>query len=116
MYWHVAKWISPFVGHTVHNMTREGYAEQWYPQSARTVETFNQTTHVGEAGIKLETRFGGKKKDVFGVSVDGAYGTDNSYGVTASLDYKQILFVEGSHSVNGGVTNNSVSGKVKFRF
>ncbi len=116
LYWHVAKWISPFVGHTAHNMTREGYTEQWYPQSARTVEAFNQTTHVGEAGLKLETRFGGKKNDVFGVSVDGAYGTDNSYGVTAALDYNEVLFVEGSHGVSDGVTTNSVAAKVKFRF
>ena len=57
-----------------------------------------------------------KKNDVFGISVDGAYGTDSSYGVTASLDYKKVFFVEGSHGVNDGVTTNSITGKVKFRF
>jgi hypothetical protein len=48
--------------------------------------------------------------------VEGAYGTDSSYGVSASVDYKEILFVEGSHGLNGGVTNNSVAAKIKFKF
>ena len=109
-------WFKPFLGYTVSNVTRNAYAETGSPQSARSVDAFNKTTHVGEAGLKLETRFGGKKKDVFGVSVDGAYGTDNSYDVTAAVDYKEMLFVEGSHGVNNGVTNNSVAAKVKFRF
>ncbi len=116
LYMHVTKWLSPFVGHTVQNMKRNAYTESGSIQSARTVEAHNQTTHVGEAGLKLETRFGGKKSDLFGVSVEGAYATDNSYGVTASVDYKQMLIVEGSHGVNNGVTNNSIAGKVKFRF
>jgi hypothetical protein len=116
LYMHVTKWLSPFVGYTVWNNQRKAYTETGSIQSARTVEAFNQTTHVGEAGLKLETRFGGKKNDVFGVSVEGAYATDNSYGVSASVDYKQVLFIEGSHDVNGGVTNNSIAGKVKFRF
>jgi len=48
--------------------------------------------------------------------VEGSYGTDSSYGVSASLDYREMLYVEGSHGLNGGVTNNSISGKIKFRF
>jgi hypothetical protein len=80
------------------------------------VGEFNQTSHVGEAGLKLETRFGGKKKDLFGVSIEGAYGTDGSYGASASVDYKEMLIVEASHGVNSGVTNNSVAGKIKFKF
>jgi len=109
-------WFKPFLGYTVSNVKRNAYAETGSPESARSVDAFNQTTHVGEVGLKLETRFGGKKKDVFGISVDGSYGTDNSYGVTASLDYKEVLFVEGSYGVADGVTTNSVAGKVKFRF
>ncbi len=109
-------WIKPFLGYTVSNVKRNAYTETGSPESARTVAEFDQTTHVGEAGLKLETRFGGKKKDLIGVSVEGAYGTDNSYGVTASLDYKEVLFVEGSHGVSDGVTTNSVAAKVKFRF
>jgi hypothetical protein len=109
-------WFKPFLGYTVSNVRRDAYTETGSPQSARSVDAFNKTTHVGEAGLKLETRFGGKKNDVFGVSVDGAYGTDNSYGVTAALDYKEVLFVEGSHGVSDGVTTNSVAAKVKFRF
>jgi hypothetical protein len=109
-------WFKPFVGYTVSNIKRNGYTETGSPESARVVEAVDKTTHVGEAGIKLETRFGGKKNDAFGISIDGAYGTDNSYGVTGSLDYREVVFIEGSHDVNGGITTNSVAAKVKFRF
>ena len=50
------------------------------------------------------------------MSVEGAYATDSSYGVTASVDYKEMLIVEGTHGVNNNVTNNSVAGKIKFKF
>ncbi|WJZ47857.1 autotransporter outer membrane beta-barrel domain-containing protein [Synechococcus phage DSL-LC03] len=109
-------WFKPFIGHTVRNVKRDAYVETGSVQSARSVEAYNETTHVGEAGLKLETRFGGKKKDVFGISVDGSYGTDNSYGVTAAIDYKEVISIEGSHGDNGGVTSNSVAAKLKFRF
>ncbi len=69
----------------------------------------------GNATAK-KAKNGGKKKDLFGVSVEGSYGTDNSYGVAAEVDYKEMLIVEASHGVNNGVTNNSIAGKVKFRF
>jgi hypothetical protein len=116
LYWHLNKSVKPFVGYTVQNVRRNAYTETGSAESARSVDANSNTTHVGEVGLKLETRFGGKKKDLFGVGVDGAYATDSSYGVTASLDYKEMLFVEGSHGVNNGVTNNSVAAKVKFRF
>jgi len=116
LYLHLTKWLHPFVGHTVQNVKRDGYTETGDIRSARSVAAFNQTTNVGEAGLKLETRFGGKKRDLFGMSVEGAYSTDNSYDIVASVDYKEMLIVEGSHGVNNGVTNNSISGKVKFRF
>ena len=116
LYWHLSKNVKPYVGHTVWNVTRNGYTETGSPQSTRTVAAYNNTLHIGEVGLKLETRFGGKKKDLFGVSVEGGYATDSSYGVTASVDYRQILVVEGSHGLNNGVTNNSVAAKVKFRF
>ena len=116
LYLHLTNWLHPFVGHTVQNVSRNAYTETGSIQSARTVEAHNQTTHVGEAGLKLETRFGGKKRDLFGMSVEGAYATDNSYGVTASVDYKEMLIIEGSHGLNNGVTNNSIAGKIKFRF
>ena len=116
LYWHLHKAVKPFVGYTVQSVNRNAYTETGSIQSARSVGEFNQTTHIGEAGLKLETRFGGKKKDLFGVSVEGAYGTDNSYGVAAEVDYKEMLIVEASHGVNNGVTNNSVAAKVKFRF
>jgi hypothetical protein len=109
-------WFKPFVGYTVSNIKRNGYTETGSPESARVVEAVDKTTHVGEAGIKLETRFGGKKNDAFGISVDGSYGTDNSYGVTGSLDYREVVFVEGSHGVADGITTNSIAAKVKFRF
>lgn len=116
LYWHLSKNVKPFVGYTVWNVSRNGYTETGSLQSSRTVAAYNNTSHIGEVGLKLETRFGGKKKDLFGVSVEGAYATDSSYGVTASVDYKDMLIVEGSHGVNNGVTNNSVAAKVKFRF
>jgi hypothetical protein len=116
LYLNNSGWIKPFLGHTVSNIRRDAYTETGSPQSARSVEAFNQTTHVGEAGLKLETRFGGKKKDAIGVSVEGSYSTDNSYSATASIDYKEALYVEGTHSVADGLTNNSVAAKVKFRF
>jgi hypothetical protein len=116
LYLNNSGWIKPFLGHTVANIKRDAYTETGSPQSARSVEAFNQTTHVGEAGLKLETRFGGKKKDAIGVSVEGSYSTDNSYSATASIDYKEALYVEGTHSVADGLTNNSVAAKVKFRF
>ena len=109
-------WIKPYLGYTVSNVTRNAYSETGSPESARSVGAFNQTTHVGEIGLKLEKRFGGKKHDIFGISVDGSYGTDGSYSVGGSLDYKEVLFVEGSYGVADGVTTNSVAGKVKFRF
>ena len=116
LYWHLKKWLHPFVGYTVQNVKRNAYTETGSSESARGVDAFSQTTHVGEAGLKLETRFGGKKHNVFGISVDGSYGTDNSYGVTGSLDYKELLIVEASHGVNSGTTNNSIAGKIKFKF
>ena len=116
LYLHLSKNIKPFIGHTVQNVSRNAYTETGDIRSARTVDATSNITHVGEAGLKLETRFGGKKKDLFGISVDGAYGTDNSYGVTASVDYKEMLIIEGSHGVSDGVTTNSIAGKVKFRF
>ena len=116
LYLNNSGWIKPFLGYTVSNIKRDAYTETGSPQSARSVDAFNQTTHVGEVGLKLETRFGGKKHNLFGVSVDGSYATDSSYGVTGSLDYKEVLFVEGSYGVSDGVTTNSIAGKVKFRF
>ena len=116
LYLNNSGWIKPFLGYTISNVKRNAYAETGSPQSARSIEAVDKTTHIGEVGLKLETRFGGKKNNLFGVSVDGAYATDNSYGVTASLDYKEVLFVEGSHGVSDGVTTNSIAGKVKFRF
>ena len=104
------------MGYTVSNVSRNAYTETGSPESARSVEAVNQTTHVGEAGLKLETRFGGKKKDVIGMSVEGSYATDNSYSATASIDYKEALYVEGTHSVANGLTNDSVAARVKFRF
>ena len=108
--------IKPFIGHTVQNVRRDAYTETGSVASARKVEEVNQTSHVGEAGLLLETRFGGKKKDVIGVSLEGSYGTDNSYGVSAAIDYKESIYVEAAHNVADGMTNNSVAAKVKFRF
>ena len=116
LYLNNSGWFKPFLGYTVHNVQRNAYAETGSPESARSVAEVNETTHVGEAGLKLETRFGGKKKDVIGLSVEGSYATDNSYSATAGVDLKEVLYVEGTHSVADGLTNNSVAAKIKFRF
>ncbi|WJZ48311.1 hypothetical protein [Synechococcus phage DSL-LC02] len=116
LHWHLAKGFQPFIGHTVRNVQRNSYTETGSTQSTRSVAEFNETTHVGEAGLKLETRFGGKKGNLFGVGVEGYYGTDSSYGVTAEVDYREVISVEGTHSYNDGMNNSSVAAKIKFKF
>jgi len=116
LYLTASKNIQPFIGHTVHNVRRDAYVETGTQSSARSVGAVDKTTHVGEAGLKLQHRFGGKKKDLIGMSVEGSYATDSSYEVVAVIDYNQAIFIEGTHSNVDGVTNNSVSANVKFRF
>ena len=116
LYWNLAKWIKPFIGFTMQNVNRNAYTETGSIQSARKVDAFDQTTYVGEAGAKLETRFGGKKNDLIGVSLEGGFATDSSYGVTAAVDYKEMVVIEGAHTLNQGVTNNSIAAKLKFKF
>jgi hypothetical protein len=113
---HAHKNITPFVGHTVRNYKRNAFTETGSSQSARTVEGVNETYNVGEAGLRLETRFGGKKKNLFGVSVEGSYATDNAIEASATLDYKEIVSIQGVHQINNGVSNTAVSANVKFRF
>ena len=113
---HAHKNITPFIGHTVRNYKRNAFTETGSSQSARTVEGVNETYNVGEAGLRLETRFGGKKKNLFGVSVEGSYATDNAIEASATLDYKEIVSIQGVHQINNGVSNTAVSANVKFRF
>ena len=116
LYLTASKVIQPFIGHTVRNVTRDAYTETGTTSTARSVASFNQTSHVGEGGLRVTHRFGGKKKDFMGVTLEASYATDNSYETVASIDFNKFLFVEGSHSSADGVSNNSVAGKVKFRF
>ena len=111
-----SKTIQPFIGHTVRNVTRDAYTETGTPSTARNVAAFNETTHVGEGGLRVSHRFGGKKKDFIGVTLEASYATDSSYEVVGGIDVNKLLFVEGSHSSAGGVSNNSVAANVKFRF
>ena len=113
---HAHKNITPFIGHTVRNYKRNAFTETGSSESARTVEGVNETYNVGEAGLRLETRFGGKKKNLFGVSVEGSYATDNAIEASATLDYKEIVSIQGVHQINNGVSNTAVSANVKFRF
>jgi len=113
---HAHKNITPFVGHTIRNYKRNAFTETGSSQSARSVEGVNETYNVGEAGLRLETRFGGKKKNLFGVSVEGSYATDNAIEASATLDYKEIVSIQGVHQINNGVSNTAVSANVKFRF
>lgn len=116
LYWNLSKAFKPYVGHTVSNVTRNAYTEIGSVQSARSVAAYDKTANVGEVGLNLETRFGGKKKDLFGLSVDASYATDDSYLITTAFDINEVIFIEGSHGKNDGVTNNSIAGNVKFRF
>jgi len=113
---HVNKHVTPFVGHTVRNYTRNAFAETGSSESARSVAGVNETYNVGEAGLKLETRFGGKKKNLFGLSVEGSYATDNAIEASATLDYREVISLQGVHQINNGVSNTAVSANVKFRF
>ena len=116
LFWHAHKNITPFIGYTVGNYRRDAFTESGSIQSARSVESVDETSHTGEIGLALSHRFGGKKKDMFGVSVEGSYATDNSVEVAASVDYKEMIFIEGIHQISDGVSNTAVSAKVKFRF
>ncbi len=116
LFWHVHKNITPFVGYTVGNTRRDGFTESGSIQSARSVAAVDETSHVGETGLNLSHRFGGKKKDLFGVGVKGSYATDNSVEVAASVDYKEMIIIEGIHQISDGVSNTAVSANVKFRF
>ena len=116
LFWHVHKNITPFVGYTIGNTRRDAFTESGSIQSARSVAAVDQTSHTGEVGLNLSHRFGGKKKDLFGVSVEGSYATDNSVEVAASVDYKEMIIIEGIHQIADGVSNTAVSAKVKFRF
>jgi hypothetical protein len=116
LFWHAHKNITPFVGYTVGNYRRDAFTESGSIQSARSVEAVDETSHTGEIGLALSHRFGGKKNDMFGVSVEGSYATDNSVEVAASVDYKEMVFIEGVHQIADGVSNTAVAAKVKFRF
>jgi len=116
LFWHAHKNITPFVGYTVGNYRRDAFTESGSIQSARSVEAVDETSHTGEIGLALSHRFGGKKNDMFGVSVEGSYATDNSVEVAASVDYKEMVFIEGIHQISDGVSNTAVSAKVKFKF
>ena len=111
LYVHPTTGVAPYVGYTVGQLRRDGYTEIGSIQSARTVDALNQTTHIGEVGLKLEHRFG-----KFGVSVDGSYATDSVMSASASVDYNQVIFFEGNYDTDGVVSNTSGAVKVKFRF
>jgi hypothetical protein len=111
LYVHPTTGVAPYVGYTVGQLRRDGYTEIGSIQSARTVDALNQTTHIGEVGLKLEHRFG-----KFGVSVDGSYATDSVMSASASVDYNQVIFIEGNYDTDGVVSNTSGTVKVKFRF
>jgi len=116
LFWHAHKNITPFVGYTVRNYRRDAFTESGSIQSARSVDAVNETYHTGEIGLSLSHRFGGKKNDMFGVSVEGSYATDNSVEVAASVDYKEMVFIEGVHQILNGVSNTAVAAKFKFKF
>lgn len=110
-YVHPTTGVSPYIGYTVGQFNRDGYTETGSIQSARTVGAVRQFQNTGEVGLKLQHRIGD-----FGVSVDGSYATDKVAGASASVDYKEIIFVEGNYDTDGVVSNTSGTVKLKFRF
>jgi hypothetical protein len=67
-------------------------------------------------GLNISHRFGGKKKDLFGVTVGGSYETSGMIEASTSVDYKEMVVIEGIHQINDGVSNTAVSAKLKFKF
>jgi len=116
LFWHLNKNVRPFVGYTVGNYQRDGFTESGSVQSRRTVDAINKTSHSGEVGLNISHRFGGKKKDLFGVTVGGSYQTSGLIEASASVDYKEMVVIEGIHQINDGVSNTAVSAKLKFKF
>jgi len=116
LYWNAHKNITPFVGHTVSNVCRDAFSENGSVQSARSVGDYNKTENVGEVGVNVSHRFGGKKKDKFGVALEASVNTNTDVEVIASVDYNQTIFIEGLHQIADGINNTQVAAKVKFRF
>ena len=116
LYWNAHKNITPFVGHTVSNVRRDAFSENGSVQSARSVGDYNKTENVGEVGVNVSHRFGGKKKDKFGVALEASVNTNTDVEVIASVDYNQTIFIEGLHQIADGINNTQVAAKVKFRF
>ena len=111
LYVHPTTGVAPYIGYTVGQFNRDGYTETGSIQSARTVDAVRDFQNTGEVGLKLEHKFG-----KFGVSVDGSYATDSVISASASINYNEMIFVEGNYDTDGNVSNTSGTVKVKFRF
>jgi hypothetical protein len=116
LYWHINKNFTPFFGHTVSGYRRNAFVESGSIQSARSVGKVTRTENVGEVGLSLSHRFGGKKNDRFGVGVEASVKTNADVEVVAAVDYNQTIYLEGIHQISDGINNTAVSAKVKFRF
>ena len=116
LYWHLNKWITPVIGHTIGGYQRDGFTESGSIQSARTVGAVNETAHSGEVGIVFSGRFGGKKNNLFGVEMSGILGTNRIGELAAIFDVAQTFYIEGIHQGSNGAKNNMISAKVKFKF
>jgi len=116
LYLHAHKNITPFVGHTVSGVKRDGFVENGSVQSTRNVGEHNKTDNVGEVGVNISHRFGGKKKDKFGVALEASVDTNTDAEFIASVDYNQTIYLEGLHQIADGINNSQVAAKVKFRF
>ena len=111
LYVHPTTGVSPYIGYTVGQFNRDGYTETGSIQSARTVDAVRDFQNTGEVGLKLEHKFG-----KFGVSIDGSYNTDAVASASASINYNEMIFIEGNYDTNGTVTDTSGTVKLKFRF
>tara|TARA_R110002012_G_scaffold46981_4_gene123482 strand:- start:5019 stop:6605 length:1587 start_codon:yes stop_codon:yes gene_type:complete len=121
-YWHPngnginGNGISPFIGHTVQNTTVNGYSESGSDVTGRDVGGTSTTTHSGEVGVLVATRFGGDNDDLVGLGLEASVDTDQRFNTVASLDFDETIVFEGFYQVDNNTTNAGVSANVQFTF
>ena len=121
LYWHtngqgIQNGVSPFVGHTIQNNTIKGYTEKGDSITARSVDSFNGTTNVGEVGVIASLRFGGKTNDFIGLNAEASYDTEQRVDARASVDFNEVVVIEGFHQISNNNTNSGVSANLQFKF
>ena len=83
---------------------------------ARSVDSFNGTTNVGEVGVIASLRFGGKTNDFIGLNAEASYDTEQRVDARASVDFNKVVVIEGFHQISNNNTNSGVSANLQFKF